>query len=144
MSRMTGSSVTYQTNDRSWLIGEATGVVGPQLGRTSGVINFALFTKASHYANGYIPCGTLVGKVTSGGKLGPYDDTASDGRQTCVGLLFNDTVVPSDTAVTDNVAIIDSFATISQAKLPIANATSGGGFVDANGRADLPLLKWRA
>lgn len=32
--------------------------------------------------------GTAMGKITTSGKYGPYSDAATDGRQTCVGLLF--------------------------------------------------------
>ena len=34
-----------------------------------------------------LPAGTVLGKITASGKYGPYDDTATDGRQTAVGIL---------------------------------------------------------
>ncbi|GAB6898582.1 head decoration protein [Kineosporia succinea] len=134
---ITVTTITYKDADRSWLLFEANGTVGP-VARAAGVINYALFTANTHYPDGFIKSGTLLGRVTSGGKLGPYDDAASDGRQTCVGLLFNNEQVPASTAQVATVPYIDSFAVVSQAKLP---ANSGN---DANGRADLPLVKFRA
>lgn len=135
---ITVTSDTYQDSNRNWLLAELNGTVGPVAGRTAGVINYALFTANTHYPNGYIASGTFLGRVTSGGKLGPYDDAASDGRQTCVGILFNNERVPASTAQVATVPFIDSFATVSIAKLPANSGT------DANGRADLPLVKFRA
>lgn len=34
-----------------------------------------------------LAAGTALGKVTASGLLGAYDNTATDGRQTCVGFL---------------------------------------------------------
>jgi len=46
-----------------------------------------LFTDADDFPDGQIRSGSPLGKVTATGKFGPYDNTASDGRQTLVGLL---------------------------------------------------------
>lgn len=35
-----------------------------------------------------IASGTLLGRITSGGKYGVYDDGASNGLQTCIGVLW--------------------------------------------------------
>lgn len=130
------STVVHDAN-RNWLQFEANGVTGP-VGRASGVINYALFTANTHYPNGFIPSGTMVGRVTVGGKLGPYDNAASDGRETAVGFLYNNEVVPTNTAEVASVPFIDCFAVVIQSKLP----TNSGN--DANGRLDLPLIKFRA
>jgi Bacteriophage lambda head decoration protein D len=136
MTDITVSTTSTQTGSRSWLLYEGDGVFGP-VSRGEGVINFALFTSGTHYPNGYIPSGTVLGKVTTGGKLGPYSDAAGDGRQTAVGFLFNDTPVPTDTSKPVVVAVVDGFAAISESRLP----TNHG--LDANGKADLPLIKFR-
>jgi hypothetical protein len=40
-------------------------------------------------AQGYnLTAGTVLGKITASGKYGPYDPTATDGRQTAVGILM--------------------------------------------------------
>ncbi|MBC7328855.1 head decoration protein [bacterium] len=42
-------------------------------------------------ASGYkLTAGTVLGKITASGKYGPYDDTATDGRETAVGILAED------------------------------------------------------
>lgn len=137
MTDIAVTSTTYQPTDRPWLLWEADGKYG-SVARTSGTINFALFTAGTHYPNGYIPSGTVVGKVTTGGRIGPYDNAQTDGRQTAVGFLFNDTKVPTDTATKVEVAIVDAFAAVSQSRLP---ANHG---LDAAGITDLALIKVRA
>ncbi len=137
---ITVTSTSYTDADRRWLLAEATGTVGPQLGRTAGVINYALFTLDTHYTavDRYIKSGTFLGKVTATGKLGPYNDALSNGQEVCVGILFNNEEVPASTSQVASVPYIDSFATVSIAKLPSASGT------DAAGRTDLPLVKFRA
>lgn len=123
--------------DRPWLLFEATGNNGP-VSTTSGVIDFSLFTKNTHYPNGFIPSGVVLGRVTSGGRLGPYSDAASNGTQTAVGFLYNAVAVPADTSKKVAVAVTDSFAVVSESRLP-----SGHG-LDTNGKADLPRIQFRA
>lgn len=128
---------SYLPADRPWLLFTATGPEGP-VPLTDGQLNFALFTANTHYPDGFIPSGVALGRVTSGGRLGPYDNAASDGRQTLVGHLYNATAVPTDTARKVQVAVVDCFAVISESRLP-----SGHG-LDAAGKAELPLIKYRA
>ncbi len=40
--------------------------------------------------SGNLSAGTVLGKITATGKYGPYDDSATDGRQTAVGILGED------------------------------------------------------
>lgn len=128
---------TYAPPDRSWLLFEATGNSGP-VPTTHGVIDFSLFDAATQYPDGYIPAGTLVGVVTASGSYGPYNDTATDGRQTAAGFLYNPVHVPDDTARKVTVAVIDCFAIVSTSRLP---ESSG---YNAAAAADLPLVKFRA
>lgn len=39
-------------------------------------------------AQGDMPSGTLVGKVTADGTYAKYSNSANDGSQTCVGILY--------------------------------------------------------
>jgi hypothetical protein len=137
MTDISVTTSTYQPADRPWLLWEADGTIG-SVARIDGTLNFALFTANTHYPNGYIASGTVVGKVTSGGRIGPYDNAASDGRQTAIGFLFNDVKVPPSTSTKVQVAIVDAFAAVSQSRLP---ANHG---LDSAGIADLPLIKVRA
>lgn len=41
-------------------------------------------------AAGSLKAGTVLGKLTSGGKYVPYDNDATDGSQTAVAILFAD------------------------------------------------------
>lgn len=137
MTDITVRTTTFTQGSRSWLLFEADGVTGP-VPRATGVINFALFTAGTHYPDGFLPAGLVLGRVTSGGKLGPYSNAAVDGRQTAVGFLFNDTPVPTNTADPVVVALVDSFAAISEARLP---ANHG---LDTAAKAELPLIVFRA
>lgn len=123
--------------DRPWLLFEATGNNGP-VSTTSGVIDFSLFTKNTHYPNGFIPSGVVLGRVTTGGKLGPYASGATDGRETAAGHLYNAVAVPADTAKKVAVAVTDSFAVVSESRLP---ANHG---LDAAAKAELPRIQYRA
>jgi hypothetical protein len=137
MTDITVSTTTYSNGSRSWLLFEADGVQGP-VPRATGVIDFSKFTSGTHYPNGYLPAGLVLGKVTSGGRLAPYNDAASDGTQTAVGILYNDTPVPASTSQRVAVAYIDCFAVVSESRLP----TNHG--LDANGKADLSKIVFRA
>jgi hypothetical protein len=112
--------------DRSWL-GSAHGTTATK----TITLDPTLFTANTHYPNGYIPSGTLLGEVTaSPGVYGPYDNAAGDGRTVAAGLLFNST--PIRTGQTTKVgAPLLEHGIVRVSKLP----TNSG--IDANGRTDL-------
>ncbi|MFV8317035.1 head decoration protein [Mycobacterium sp. 23] len=126
-------SSSYQVEDRSWLVGTHGVDITPGI-----TLDISKFTKATHYANGYIPSGTLLGKVTSGGLYGPYDDAASDGRQVAAGILFSSVraIDNNGTTLTKVGGARFIHGAVNTAKLP----TNSG--IDANGKADLPLIVW--
>jgi hypothetical protein len=132
MTDIAVETTSYLTEDRSWLIDSLPW--STEFGR----LDFALFTAGTHYPNGFLFSGIVLGKVTTGGLLGPYNDGASDGRQTAVGILYNATKVPTLLTRRVSVAYVRSFAAISVAKL----ATGNG--LDAAGQVDLKLLDFRA
>lgn len=114
-----------------------------------GTLDVSLFTAAQHYPNGFIPSGTVLGKVTASGKLGPYLDAASDGRQTAVGILRASVqaVQPVNGAVKGSVgcAVLKAWGVVSVAKLPLTVGTAAaGGYIDTNGQADLPHIHFAA
>ena len=94
-----------------------------------------------HYPNGYIPSGVVLGKITASGLYGPYDDGASDGRQTATGLLLADCrVVRADGSVAAKVGSGQLVrGDVKQSKLPIQ---TGPGSIDANGKTDLNLIRF--
>lgn len=133
------SVVTKQghVEKRSWLLSPH----GTEPGMTPSVtLDVALFTPASHYPNGYIPSGIVLGKVTATGRYGPYDDTASDGRQVAAGLLFGSLNVRSGATKIGGARLIHGH--VNEAKLPIASGSSGS--LDANGKADLKHIIFSA
>jgi len=97
--------------DRSWL--HNLQGVGQNL---SDTIDLSLFTAATHYLDGYIKSGTVLGRVTATGFLGPASAAATDGRQTPVGHLYNSKTV-SDPAGKDECALFRRGA-VRRANLP--------------------------
>ena len=94
-----------------------------------------------HYPNGYIPSGVLLGKITASSLYGPYDDTASDGRQTATGILIADVrVVRANGSVAVKVGSGQLVrGDVKQSKLPIQ---TGPGSADANGIVDLKHIRF--
>ncbi|MEU3285569.1 head decoration protein [Streptomyces longwoodensis] len=116
---------SFTQDRRNWL-GSAHGTDAP----VSVTLDVAKFTAGTHYPDGYIKSGIFLGKVTATGLYGPYDDAASDGRQTCVGVLFTaQDVNARGVASTKVVGSMLLHCFIREAKLPVA--------IDAAGKADL-------
>src|SRR5574338_882402 len=131
-------TVSFQVSDRRWHLSREG------IGYTPNVtLDIAKFTAGTHYPNGYIPCGTVLGKVTTGGLYGPYDDAASDGRQTATGVLFADVRAIREDGTTASKVGSGQLVRgdVSVSKLPFQ---SGAGSIDAAGKADLPLIRWEA
>lgn len=123
-------SQTFNTPGRLWLMDDHGTEVMP------GVpIDLTLFTQGQHYANGYIPSGCILGKNTTSGKYGPYLGAASDGRQTAVGILFNDiSVYQPGTANLQTIVSAPLFlhGFVNAAQLPFTSGNAaGGGYLDA-------------
>lgn len=114
----------------------------------AGTLDVSLFTAAQHFPNGFIPSGTVLGVKTSSGLLGPYLDAAADGRQTAVGFLRASVQVlqPNGAAKTKiGVAVLKAFGVVSVGKLPLTSGgAAAGGFLDANGQADLTKIHFAA
>jgi hypothetical protein len=127
ISRVT---TTYQVGNRQWLLSE------PDV-KLNVTLDPSLFTAGTHYPNGYLPSGTLVGIKTATGLAGPYDDAASDGRQTAYGITYGDARFVYDngaTATKVGISVVVNQAIVSKAKLPFQ---SGTGSADAAGITDL-------
>jgi hypothetical protein len=124
---------SWQAEDRSWL-GSRDGTDVTQ----TITLDVSKFTANTHYPNGYIPSGVVLGRITATDLWGPYDDTASDGRQTAAGFLYSNTKV---TAGGPNVgAPIHWRGIIRASRLPIATTSPGG--LDAAGVVDLSIKFW--
>lgn len=130
----TVQSTTYAPEARGWLRGPE----GTEPGANPSItLDLALFTAGTHYPDGYIKSGCVLGKVTATGFYGPYDDAASDGRQTAKGLLFDSESVR--TGQTKALNAIFRRGDVDATRLPYTGVV---GAIDANGKADLPLILW--
>lgn len=133
MTDISVETTQYQVENRSWLIPQP-GSVG--FGYSpSGTLDVSAFTEATHYPNGFIPSGTVLGRITATGLLGPYDDGAVDGRETAVGFLFSATKVPASGADV-GAAYVAAFAVVRVSRLPDESG------LDAAARADLSLIHY--
>lgn len=124
---------TYTAEDRSWL-GSRDGTDVTQ----TVTLDTSAFTEATHFPNGYVPSGTVLGQITATGLYGPYDDAASDGRQTAVGFLYSATKMR--TGGPDVGAPIHWRGIVRAAKLPRLTTETGG--LDAAGKVDLAAKFW--
>lgn len=101
---------------------------------------------AGHYAAGFIPSGTALGKITASGLYGPYDKDEDDGRETCAGLLFDDVSVvrntlSGQTTLGDATAALYWTGVVKTEFLPDFDPLTTGE-VDAAAKADLPMIRW--
>lgn len=119
-------TTTYQVGSRAWLLAE------PDV-KLNVTLDPSLFTQGTHFANGFLPSGTVVGIKTAGGLAGPYDSGAADGRQTAYGITYGDArfVYADGTIATKvGISVVVNQAIVSKAKLPFQ---SGTGSADAAG-----------
>lgn len=134
MTDISVSTTSYQVEDRQWLASPH----GSGPGETpSATLSVAAFTEGTHYPNGYVPSGMVLGKITASGLYGPYDPAASNGTEVAAGLLFSSVAVKGKTKVG---GAILKHGHVTQAKLP---KQSGTGSIDSAGKADLPLIEFR-
>lgn len=121
----------YQVEKRSWLLGP----VGTEPGQTPSItLDLAAFA-TNRYPNGFIPSGTVLGKITTSGLYGPYDNAATDGTEVARGLLFSSIHVPAATGKVGGALL--KAGNIDATKLPF---TSGKGSFDANAITDLKFI----
>lgn len=136
------TTVNEQAEDLSWNRTPPHGEF-----RGFGTLDVSLFTLAQHAVNGFIPAGTILGIKTTGGKIGPYLDAAADGTQTAVGILSASVQVknPDGTSKTLIGVAYMKHGVVSIARLPFTSGTAAaGGYIDANGQADLARIQFDA
>jgi len=140
MTDISVSTSSYQTEKRSWLLSPH----GTEPGATLSItLDVSAFTAATHYPNGYFKSGIVLGKITASGLYAPYVDAAVDGTGVAAGILFSSVKVPDTAVLTKDVGaglLVHGFVSESKLLLVIANAATGGGFIDANGKTDLKLI----
>jgi hypothetical protein len=133
----------FPTEDLSW---DLSSLEVPYV--EGGSLDISKFTQAQHFPNGFIPSGTVLGKVTATGLLAPYLSSASDGSQTAVGILR-----ASVSAIQLNgtlkskvgVAVLKAFGVVSVSKLPFTSSNAAaGGYIDAAAETSLPHIHFAA
>ncbi len=117
---------SFSQDKRDWLAGAHGTDIVPSV-----TLDVTKFTSGTHYPDGYIKSGIPLGKVTVGGKYGPYDNAASDGREVCVGFLYTgvEVVTRRGATLTSAVGSMLVHCAVKESKLPVA--------VDAAGKTDL-------
>ncbi len=108
----------------------------------SETLDLALFTTGLGFSTGVISSGTVLGKVTAGGLLGPYDPDGVDGRQTAVGHLF-DGVRQADSE--GNAFTVAGCAVLWEGIVRRDNLPAWGGGegdLDAAAEADLSFIRY--
>lgn len=120
---------SYVAEDRSWLASRH----GTDVTQTI-TLDVSAFTANTHYPNGYIPSGVVLGKITATGLYGPYSNAASDGTEVAAGFLYTSVKVRSGGP--DVGAAIHWHGAVIAAKLPTGNG------LDTAGRTDLAAKFW--
>lgn len=140
MTDIVVSTTNVQAEDRSWDLTPPHGEFRQQV-----VLDVSLFN-ASHYVNGYIPAGTIIGIKTTGGKGAPYLDSLSDGTNIAKGILVASVQVKRLDGTTRTLvgAALMVHGMVSVAALPWTSAQTAGGFIDAAGKVDLPMIYFAA
>ena len=79
-------------SDLTWLASRH----GTEAAQTA-TLSVTSLTAGTHYdANGVIHSGLAVGKITASGLYGPFDATATDGREKLAGFVLTDDVLQRD------------------------------------------------
>lgn len=141
MTDISVQTTDYQVERRNWLLSKHGTTDTPSI-----VLDVSTFTAATHFPNGYISSGVVLGIITAASSglrlvVGPYDDTAVDGRNVAVGLLFSSVKVPNLADLTKDpggAMLVHGF--VHRGRLPIANGAAGRGYIDAAGETDLKLI----
>ncbi|GAA1051368.1 head decoration protein [Arthrobacter russicus] len=95
----------------------------------SCTIDVSLLTAKTHYdANGVVPSGLPLGKVTVSKKYGPFDPAATDGREVLEGFLLEPVQLEANfngLATANAAGALLRHAIINTAFVPTAPALSG-------------------
>lgn len=119
-------SETFGSDRKDWL-GSGHGI------DTNRSVTLDATLILADFADGDVPSGVVVGKVTATGRYGPYDDTAVDGRAVAQGHLFDGVTVE---AGANAGAALLRHGQIVEAKLPASHG------LDAAGKVDLKLIDY--
>lgn len=120
---------TYISEDMRWL-GSAHGT---EMTDTI-TLNLSLFTAGTHFPNGFLPSGLVLGKVTATGLYGIYNDALSNGQEVAVGHLYKPVYVHSDNVAGTALGAIFTHGQVVEARLPSGHGLNAAAKVDVAGR----------
>lgn len=130
-------TTNYQVGDRRWLLSE------PKT-KPNVTLDISKFTAATHYPNGFIPSGTVIGQVTATRLFAPYDPAATDGSQVAYGLTYADVRAVrqnGSVAVKVGTGAVVNESIVSVARLPFQ---TGKGSLDIAARSSLGQIRFEA
>lgn len=127
----------------SWDLG------GPSQGfSATGTLDVSAWNQSQHFPNGFIPSGAVVCIMPTTNLIGPYLDSGTGTQSTAVGILKASIKVVNDNGTLKSkvgVAYWVAFRPVSSSKLPFNSTNQAlGGYIDANGKANLPLIYFAA
>lgn len=134
MSDITVRRSAFQSENRSWLRGPDGTMPGDN---PSIALNVSAFTPGTHYPNGFIPSGAVLGKFTATGLYGPYTPGASNGLEVAAEILFSSVTIRSGATTVGGSGLHKG--EIIPSKLPFQ---SGTGSLDAAARTALKLVNF--
>lgn len=129
-------STAYQVEKRDWMLS----ILGQTPGENPSVtLDVSKFTQGVHFPNGFIPSGTPIGLLTSGGLGGPYSGTTDEVQTVTEGGsgLTSFTLTLSG-QTTGSIAAAATAATVKAALEALSNV--GAGNVDVSGSNGGPYL----
>ncbi|ANA86363.1 head decoration [Gordonia phage OneUp] len=113
------------SDHKAWVYAD----ISLQPGRASITLDLSKFVKGTHYPKGFVPSGIPLGKITATGLYGPYDNSATDGREVCAGFLWAHTDDVVDANGKTTAALWFGPGAIQENELPVT--------IDAAGKTDL-------
>lgn len=138
--------IDLSTHKKTWA-GSDMRWIGSEEGTRSNVtvtLNLALFDFASVFTSLVIPSGVVLGKVTSSGLYGPYNNALTNGQEVAKGHLFTDVDVMELVEIAHSTSLTGSVAApmfirgvVIESKLP----TNHG--LDSAGKTDLAFVQYR-
>lgn len=136
MTNIALERVSYQVEKRGWLWGEHGTEPGANPTITLDFTATGGFVEATHFPNGYVPSGVVLGKITASGAYGVYDPAATNGREKAAGLLFSSVSVPTNKA-TKIGAVLFPHGFVDPNRLPFKG---GAGALDNAAKTALNLI----
>jgi hypothetical protein len=126
---------SFLNDDRSW-IRRREGYDDMQ----SITLDLTTFVLATHYPNGFIPSGIVLGKITATGLYGIYATGALDGRQAARGFLGAAVDMTAVPATNKSVSSLFWRGTVKETRLPANNGLDAAAKVDLGPTAVDALL----